>query len=135
MKTAAMLEKLGGITMLDLQNRKISDINSARSFLMQFPGVGRKVADCVCLYSLDFHSIVPVDTHIFALAQRRYVTDDIKKNNSMHDAVQSVFVKIFGDYAGWAHCILFASELPSVNNLIETSLKKSKISKKRRRSE
>ena len=33
-------------------------------------GVGRKVADCVALFSLDKHDVVPVDTHVWDIACR-----------------------------------------------------------------
>ncbi len=36
----------------------------ARESLTQFVGVGDKVADCVCLFSLDFLEAVPLDTWI-----------------------------------------------------------------------
>ncbi len=34
--------------------------------LIGFPGVGRKVADCVALFSLDQHGAIPVDVHVCA---------------------------------------------------------------------
>lgn len=40
--------------------------------LMELPGVGRKVADCVALFSLDQTSAVPVDTHVWNIAIRDY---------------------------------------------------------------
>ena len=40
--------------------------------LMGLPGVGRKVADCVALFSLDQTAAVPVDTHVWNIAIRDY---------------------------------------------------------------
>ena len=40
-------------------------LQEARASLMQFHGVGRKVADCVALFSLDQHAVIPVDTHVW----------------------------------------------------------------------
>ena len=34
------------------------------NFLLQLTGVGPKVADCICLMSLDKHDVVPIDTHV-----------------------------------------------------------------------
>ena len=36
-----------------------------REELLEMKGVGRKVADCIALFSLDCASITPVDTHVF----------------------------------------------------------------------
>ena len=38
-------------------------------------GVGPKVADCVCLFSLDHTEAVPVDTHIWQMAQQLWGRD------------------------------------------------------------
>lgn len=40
-------------------------LQGAREKLMEFKGVGRKVADCVALFSLGWKEVVPVDTHVF----------------------------------------------------------------------
>ncbi|KAK7200757.1 8-oxoguanine DNA glycosylase [Novymonas esmeraldas] len=45
-----------------------------RDMLMALPGVGRKVADCVALFSLSCRHIVPVDTHMAQIAVE-YLTD------------------------------------------------------------
>ncbi|KAJ2369399.1 8-oxoguanine glycosylase ogg1, partial [Coemansia sp. RSA 2607] len=56
--------------LLGLRNKTFAE---ARAELLKLSGVGPKVADCVCLMSLDKHDAVPVDTHIWQVAQRRYV--------------------------------------------------------------
>lgn len=40
--------------------------------MLELPGVGRKVADCVALFALDQTSAVPVDTHVWNIAIRDY---------------------------------------------------------------
>ncbi len=91
--------------------RTMQDILRARKFLIQFPGVGRKVADCVALYSLDYHHVAPVDTHMLQIAQRIFKSIRLSKDNSMHDKIQELMVERYGPHAGIAHCYLFAADL------------------------
>lgn len=48
--------------------RAMSD-REAEAFLTALPGVGRKVAKCVLMYSLN-RPVLPVDVHVHRLAQR-----------------------------------------------------------------
>jgi N-glycosylase/DNA lyase len=40
--------------------------------LLRLPGIGPKVADCICLMALDMHHVVPVDRHIYNLTLQIY---------------------------------------------------------------
>jgi len=44
-------------------------VDDARAHLMELPGVGRKTAACVLLFSFGVHD-VPVDTHVARVGQR-----------------------------------------------------------------
>ena len=46
--------------------------NHIQDILLQLPGVGRKVADCISLFSLDQCSIIPIDTHVWSIVSRDY---------------------------------------------------------------
>ena len=46
---------------MDLRNK--STYREAHEALLEMSGVGPKVADCVCLMSLDKMEAIPVDTH------------------------------------------------------------------------
>lgn len=48
--------------------RKMSD-QDAEAFLLSLPGVGKKVARCVLMYSLG-RQVFPVDTHCWRIARR-----------------------------------------------------------------
>jgi len=48
--------------------RKMSD-EEAEAFLLSLPGVGKKVARCVLMYSLS-RQVFPVDTHCWRIARR-----------------------------------------------------------------
>lgn len=49
---------------VDLAAVKEMDYQEAREELMKFPGIGGKVADCICLFALHQMDAFPVDTHI-----------------------------------------------------------------------
>mmetsp|Transcript_49811 Transcript_49811/g.89100 ORF Transcript_49811/g.89100 Transcript_49811/m.89100 type:complete len:398 (-) Transcript_49811:376-1569(-) len=84
--------------------------------LTKLTGVGRKVADCVALFSLDRTSLVPVDTHVWQMALR-YMDDTWTGNEKSsltakrYDSIYNFFVSSFGLYCGWAHSILFAAAI------------------------
>lgn len=86
----------------------------AHAELITLPGVGHKIADCVCLFSLDKPQAIPVDTHVWQIAQRDYLPE--LQGRSLTERaywrVGDFFRERFGEYAGWAHNVLFAAELP-----------------------
>ncbi|KYK56850.1 8-oxoguanine DNA-glycosylase [Drechmeria coniospora] len=86
----------------------------AHNELLSLAGVGPKVADCVCLMGLGWGESVPVDTHVWQIAQRDYKFGKTKTktfNKVMYDAVGDHFRDIWGKHAGWAHSVLFTADL------------------------
>ncbi|KPM35489.1 hypothetical protein AK830_g11088 [Neonectria ditissima] len=86
----------------------------AHEQLLALKGVGPKVADCVCLMGLGWGESVPVDTHVWQIAQRDYKFGKTKTktfNKAMYDAVGDHFRALWGKYAGWAHSVLFTADL------------------------
>ncbi len=81
----------------------------AKYELMQLVGVGAKIADCVCAFSLDKGEAVPVDTHIFQLAVEHYLPT--LKGKTLTDAaynkIAAAFKERFGNYASLAQQYLF----------------------------
>lgn len=57
---------------LDLEELKQMEYEEAREYLMQFDGIGPKVADCICLYGLHHMQAFPVDTHIDQITNREF---------------------------------------------------------------
>lgn len=98
-----------------LGSLRAEDYTSARTALLAFSGVGPKVADCVCLMSLDKHDCVSVDTHVWQIATRDYRLK-AKNNPKGHSAIQKYFQSLWGEYAGWAHSVLFAADLSDLKN-------------------
>jgi endonuclease III len=62
----SLIETFGRPTLVQL--KKMSD-DECESFLQELPGVGKKVARCVMLYSLD-RQVFPVDAHCWRIADR-----------------------------------------------------------------
>lgn len=82
---------------------------AARRALLAIPGVGLKVADCVCLFGLGFDQAVPIDTHIWAVA-RDLFGDQIPTRSltpATYQRVVDLFGERFGRYAGWVQQYLF----------------------------
>jgi len=59
---------------INLDSLKSKTIAEAEDYLMHLPGVGRKTASCVLLFSLGKPSL-PVDTHVFRVAKRLGLID------------------------------------------------------------
>lgn len=60
---------------LDLNLLQQMSYEDAKELLMQFDGIGAKVADCICLYGLHHMEAFPVDTHIDQILQRDFDCD------------------------------------------------------------
>jgi N-glycosylase/DNA lyase len=98
---------------------------AAHEALLQLQGVGPKVADCVCLMGLAWGDSVPIDTHVWQIAQRDYKLGK-GKNSSMtkgtYDMVANHFRKIWGQEAGWAHSVLFTADLKTFAERLTTKV-------------
>lgn len=103
---------------------RLAPYKRAHSALLQFTGVGPKVADCVCLMSLDKHDCIPVDTHVWQIAKRDYNFKTKKTSGDKATALTKAeyeeigifFKSLWGEFAGWAHSVLFTADLKDLNN-------------------
>lgn len=87
---------------------------TAHEKLLELQGVGPKVADCVSLMGLGWGEAVPVDTHVWQIAQRDYKFGKGKHRSltkATYDAVANHFRQLWGREAGWAHSVLFTADL------------------------
>jgi N-glycosylase/DNA lyase len=87
--------------------RKLS-YEEAHQSLRQLSGIGPKVADCICLMSLDKLSAIPVDTHVWQIALRDYGLKSKGIRNltpKTYLLIRQIFQSIFGPLAGWAHTV------------------------------
>ena len=85
----------------------------AKAELMQLPGVGAKVADCVLLFGLDQPLAVPIDTHIWQAVGKWLLPDlaDKSLTDKTYRQVVEWFHDRFGEWTGWAHQYLFTAHL------------------------
>jgi N-glycosylase/DNA lyase len=84
--------------------------------LLQLAGVGPKVADCIALMSMDQPRAIPVDTHVYQIAERDYrfrMTGRSHKSLTprKYEAIGTLFYGLWGAYCGWAHTVLFMADL------------------------
>jgi N-glycosylase/DNA lyase len=141
LETMKTLESLGGESYLhELKEKSSTGTLSpveVQEELIQFCGVGRKVADCVALFSLKQSGAIPVDTHVWNIACRDYDKEGALKNvksltPTVYLQVGDLFRKRFSMKPGWAHSLLFVAELPSFRvvlpaDMIEEMEKVSKL--------
>ena len=108
---------------------------AAREELTKLMGVGRKVADCVLLMSLDKvclvpplprraghvnavpnfqREVVPVDTHVHQIAHRHYgvkmpsaKSGKVPMTPKLYEEVATKLADVWGDYAGWAQSVRY----------------------------
>jgi N-glycosylase/DNA lyase len=98
--TEAILNGL--ISDTSLRSKKYSE---AHKELRKLHGVGNKVADCVCLFSLGFLDAFPIDVWIERVIQEHYdVFSETGKSYSKKSAVARSY---FGKYAGYAQQYLY----------------------------
>ncbi|XP_023074277.2 N-glycosylase/DNA lyase isoform X5 [Piliocolobus tephrosceles] len=112
----AILEEQGGLAWL--QQLREASYEEAHKALCTLPGVGTKVADCICLMALDKPQAVPVDVHIWQIAQRDYswhpTTSQAKgPSPQSNKELGNFFRNLWGAYAGWAQaCTLLPTPTP-----------------------
>lgn len=93
----------------------------AHQELLQLSGVGPKVADCICLMGLGWAEAVPVDTHVWQIAQRDYKFGKGKAKTfsmGLYHPVGDFFRELWGKEAGWAHSVLFTADLKTFSNRV-----------------
>ncbi|HOV69616.1 MAG TPA: DNA-3-methyladenine glycosylase [Clostridia bacterium] len=88
-----------GYTLRSLYNLSIEE---ARKELIEFSGIGQKVAECICLYSLGHMNAFPVDTWIKKSMELYYIGSACSKKAIMEQAK-----RLYGVNAGIAQQYLF----------------------------
>jgi N-glycosylase/DNA lyase len=89
---------------LDLTAVAAMPFDEARRLLLELPGVGEKVADCVLLFGLGFHEAFPVDVWVQRAVQQWYFDGRARTPR----AIRAWAYDRFGPMAGYAQQHLFA---------------------------
>ncbi len=78
-------------------------LEAARSVLLDLPGVGHKIADCVLLFAFGFSNAFPIDVWIRQALEELYFDGRTVTQGQL----QEYTVNHFGPYAGYAQQYLF----------------------------
>ena len=120
-ETRDLLVESGGDDFL-LKLRTQNDAQVVQEELIKFSGIGRKVADCVALFSLDSDDAIPVDVHVQHIESRDYDPSVLGEAKSItptiYKRVGDLFRDRFEKKPGWAHSLLFVAELPSFRDVL-----------------
>ena len=88
---------------LDLDRLREFPLEAARAELMQWPGMGRKIADCVLLFAYGFQPAFPVDVWVMKALRQLYFPRRRVSPRRLH-----LFAAAhFGPCAGYAQQYLF----------------------------
>lgn len=88
---------------IDLEHLRDVSTEDARAALMELPGVGRKIADCVLLFAYGFPSAFPVDVWVMKALRRLY----FPRRRPALAKVHRFAATHFGPNAGYAQQYLF----------------------------
>jgi len=125
-ETRDILQECGGDDFL-LNLRKQQDAQVVQDELIKLSGIGRKVADCIALFSLDSDSSIPVDVHVLQIATRDHDPALLQVKSltpTVYKRVGDIFRERFVKYPGWAHSLLFVAELPSFREVLPEDIVK-----------
>jgi len=88
---------------IDLNSLYHKNYKEAKKELMQFKGIGDKVADCILLFGYGKGEAFPIDVWIKRVVERIYFHNKKKKINEIHNFAS----QRFGSLAGYAQQYMF----------------------------
>lgn len=87
---------------LDLAHLSKLDYTAAMEYLTGFYGIGKKVANCVCLFGLHHIDAFPVDTWIEKILNEHYYDAEKYKDLPKARLYDQMITDSFGCYKGYA---------------------------------
>jgi N-glycosylase/DNA lyase len=88
---------------IDLENLRRVGVEQARARLLELPGVGRKIADCVLLFAYGYQCAFPVDVWVMKALRQLYFPRRRVKLQRLHRFA----AEHFGPWSGYAQQYLF----------------------------
>lgn len=84
-----------------------------RHELLNLPGIGPKLADCICLYGFGFGESVPVDIHVWRAYCREFEPEWMGSSvtSLRYEQIGNDLRKLFGVNAGRVQQLIFFDEL------------------------
>ncbi|GAW80235.1 N-glycosylase/DNA lyase [Plasmodium gonderi] len=70
-ESAKMLTEIGSEEWIE-NLKKVKKTKECIDKLIMFPGIGLKVANCICLFGLNKFDCIPIDTHIYDIIYKYY---------------------------------------------------------------
>lgn len=94
----------GNITLEELSNQR--DTEKVRDRLLNLPGVGPKVADCILLFALKRYEVFPIDVWVRRVMNELYIHDKDEEKVSKTQ-LQELAKSKYGNLSGIAQQYLF----------------------------
>lgn len=94
-----------GIYNLD-EIEKMEDTNKIRDILLELPGVGPKVADCILLFGLNRFDVFPIDVWVRRVMNELYIKN-VDETKVKKEEIESLAKTKYADLAGIAQQYLF----------------------------
>ena len=87
---------------LDLSRLSALNYEEAMEYLTGFYGIGKKVANCVCLFGLHHIDAFPVDTWIEKILMEQYYDRKKYRRIPKNRLCETIVADVFGRYSGCA---------------------------------
>lgn len=87
---------------LDLLSLSSMDYAAAMDYLTGFYGIGKKVANCICLFGLHHVEAFPVDTWIQKILMEHYFNEQKYRHTPKGSLYEHIIEDCFGQYSGYA---------------------------------
>ncbi|MCA9459827.1 MAG: hypothetical protein KC550_04735 [Nanoarchaeota archaeon] len=74
-----------------LNEIKKADYKTSKKLLIELPGIGSKVADCICLFALGHKEAFPIDTWVKQIIEKLYLKREAKNLKEIENYIEKNF--------------------------------------------